>query len=139
VFNHSVNHAQLTKTSGASLAREVGAPGVQSSWARPPYGAWNARVKAAYAAKGMRLWLWDVDTLDWRGCSQAQVVRHAVSHSRAGSTALMHMQWRGFSPSAIAQIKSGLAKKGLQVCRNHGRPAPVKARLDELLIEKLLR
>lgn len=126
MFNHSVNHAQLTKTSGASLAREVGTPGVQSSWARPPYGAWNARVKAAYEAKGMRLWLWDVDTLDWRGRSQAQVVRHAVSHSRAGSTALMHMQWRGFSPSAIAQIKSGLAKKGLQVCRNQGRPAPVK-------------
>ena len=60
-----------------------------------------------------------------RSTSSASPIR-PVSHSRAGSTALMHMQWRGFSPSAIAQIKSGLAKKGLQVCRNQGRPTPVK-------------
>lgn len=84
-------------------------------------------MKVAYAAKGMRLWLWDASTPSTRrGRSQAQVVRHAVSHLRAGSTALMHMQWRGFSSSAIAQIKSGLAKKGLENRRNQGRPAPVK-------------
>ena len=29
----------------------------------------------------------------------------------------MHMQWYGFSPDSIRQIKAGLGKRGLKLCR----------------------
>lgn len=120
VFNHSVSHPDLTKLSSASVRAQLGAPGVVTTYGRPPYGAYNTTVLNAYASKGMRPWTWTVDTRDWTGKSQSAVVSHVVANSRAGSTVLMHMQWRGFNTTAINQMKSGLAHRGLGVCVNRG-------------------
>lgn len=119
VFNHSTTHPKLTSLSYSGVLREIDG-GPSGTYLRPPYGASNVTVKNAAAAKGMRLWLWGVDTEDWRGKSQGEVVRHVVDHATAGSTVLMHMQHAGFNGSALRQMKSGLAAKGLSVCRNDG-------------------
>lgn len=121
VFNHSISHPDLTKLSYSSVRYQLGSPGIVTSYGRPPYGAYNtSRVLNAYASKSMRVWTWTVDTRDWEGKSQSSVVSYAVNNSRARSTVLMHMQWRAFNPTAISQIKSGLAARGLGVCRNRG-------------------
>ncbi|MEO7269531.1 MAG: polysaccharide deacetylase family protein [Knoellia sp.] len=123
VFNHSVSHPDLTKLSYSSVRYQLGSPGVVTSYGRPPYGAYNNTVLNAYASKSMRVWTWTVDTQDWTGKSQSSVVSYAVSNSRAGSTVLMHMQWGAFNTTAISQMKSGLANRGLAVCRNLGATA----------------
>ena len=128
VFNHSVSHADLTRLSSAAIRRELSSPGVVTNYGRPPYGAVNARVRSAYKAKGMRIWLWNVDTSDWRGKSRSQVVRYVVRNTRPGHTVLMHMQWRGFSGSALRDMRSGLARRGIKVCRNYPGKAPAKPR-----------
>ncbi|WP_353952199.1 peptidoglycan-binding protein [Knoellia sp. S7-12] len=120
VFNHSVSHPDLRNLSYSSVRYQLGSPGVVTSYGRPPYGAYNNTVLNAYASKSMRVWMWTVDTQDWTGKSQSSVVSYAVSNSRAGSTVLMHMQWRAFNTTAISQMKSGLANRGLGVCRNLG-------------------
>lgn len=126
VFNHSVSHANLTRLSTGAIKRQLSAPGVVTNYGRPPYGAVNSRVRAAYRAKGMRIWLWNVDTNDWRGKSRSSVVRYVVRNTRRGQTVLMHMQWNGFNGTALSQIKSGLARKGIKVCRNRLKVTPVK-------------
>ncbi|GAA4414092.1 hypothetical protein GCM10023168_37420 [Fodinibacter luteus] len=124
VINHSISHPDLTTLSYSSVRYQLGSPGVVTSFGRPPYGAYDFTVRDAYASKAMRMWLWDVDTGDWRGKTQSQVVSHVVNYSGSGDTVLMHMGWNAFNKSAFAAMKSGLAAKGLAVCRNPGTTTP---------------
>lgn len=117
VINHSVSHTELTTLSYSSIVRELRSPGVPTNMGRPPYGSVNSTVNAAYAAVGMYQWLWSVDTRDWENRSKSITIYNAVHLAKAGSTVLMHMQWYGFSPDSLRQIKSGLANRGLGVCR----------------------
>ncbi|RMB61845.1 polysaccharide deacetylase family protein [Tessaracoccus antarcticus] len=126
VFNHSISHPDLTTLSYAGVVKQLGAPGVVTTYGRPPYGAWNSTVKKAYDAVGMKIWIWNVDTNDWKGKSQSEVVNYVVANAKAGNSVLMHMQWNGFSGSALRAMKSGLAAKGISVCRNQGATTPVK-------------
>ncbi|HMR20912.1 MAG TPA: polysaccharide deacetylase family protein [Micropruina sp.] len=127
VFNHTVSHRQLTRLSYAGVLRELGTPGIQSRYGRPPFGDWNAMVARAYAAKGMRIWLWNIDTNDWRGHPRDSVVGTVVRSARPGGTVLMHMQWHGFSVEALTRMKAGLAERGLGVCRNYPGTTPARS------------
>jgi peptidoglycan hydrolase-like protein with peptidoglycan-binding domain len=128
VINHSISHPNLTTLSYSSVRYQLGSPGVVTSYGRPPYGAYDFTVRDAYASKAMRMWLWDVDTKDFNGKTQAQVVSYVVTNSHSGDTVLMHMGWNAFNKSAISQMKSGLAAKGLGVCRNPGTTTPTSPR-----------
>lgn len=122
VANHSDTHPDLTTLSSKKVVDQIDGTAV-SNYGRPPYGAINQTVKDAYASvknygrKGMRIWLWQVDTNDWKGKSRSQVVKAVVNNATAGSTVLMHLQWNGFSPKALDAIKEGLTKKKLSLCR----------------------
>lgn len=126
VFNHSVSHRDLTTLSYEAVVLELGAPGVVTTYGRPPFGAWNSTVKRAYDAVGMRLWTWNLDTFDWKGGSQSDVVSTVVTRARPGNSVLMHMQWNGFNGEALRAMQSGLADRGISVCRNRGAATPVK-------------
>ncbi len=125
VFNHSISHPLLTSLSYSGVLYQLGAPGVVTTYGRPPYGGYNSTVASAYAAKGMRIWIWDVDTNDWRGKSASEVVSYTVNVAGPGDSVLMHMHWNGFNASAITGIQSGLAARGIQLCRNFPGTAPV--------------
>ena len=126
VGNHSISHPDLTKLSYADVLDQLGAPGVVTNYGRPPYGALNATVDRAYAAKGMREVLWTVDSTDWTGKTAAQVVGYVVAHSSARSLVLMHMSWNGFYPASLEQMRAGLARRGLALCRAHPGTAPIR-------------
>lgn len=124
VFNHSISHPDLTTLGYSGVLYQLGAPGVVTTFGRPPGGNYNTlTVLDAYAMKAMRVWTWSVDTRDWTGKSQSEVVSYVVTNARAGSTVLMHMGWHAFNTSALSQIKAGLAARGLGVCRNLGPTA----------------
>jgi peptidoglycan hydrolase-like protein with peptidoglycan-binding domain len=124
VFNHSISHPKLTTLSYSGITHQLGSPGVVTNYGRPPYGDWNSTVRRAYTAKNMRIWLWNLDTNDWRGYSRSTVVNYVVRNATKGSTVLMHMQWKAFNATALAQIKAGLAGRGLSVCRNYPGTTP---------------
>lgn len=126
-FNHTNTHPQLTKLSYTSVKRQLGAPGVVTTYGRPPYGAINSTVRRAYAAVGMRPWLWTVDTSDWRGKSSGQVASYVVRYSRPGDTVLMHYRWNGFNPTAVNQMIDGLRRRGIQPCKLYPGTTPAKA------------
>ncbi len=122
VAGHSVTHPQLTKLSRAGLIREIDGVSRRSGVLRPPYGAYNSTVRSVMASQGIRLWTWTVDTNDWRGKSRTQVVSYVIGNSAQGSTVLMHMNHAAFNAQSIREMKSGLNRRGLQVCSiNAGR------------------
>lgn len=114
VCSHSNTHAYLPGLSLAGIRKEMAVP-LKTNCARPPYGAVNANVKKVFKEKGLRLDLWTIDTNDWRGKSQSQVVSYVTTHSQRGSVVLMHMQHKAFNPSALKAMKSGLNKRGIAV------------------------
>jgi peptidoglycan/xylan/chitin deacetylase (PgdA/CDA1 family) len=116
VINHSVSHPDLRFLSCAAAAAQLGGSGVHTNFGRPPYGAIDASVRCAYDRVGMAIWTWSRDTLDWSTKSKAITVARA-SAARPGDTVLMHMQWQGFAPDSLRQIKANLAKRGVGVCR----------------------
>jgi len=126
VGNHSISHSHLTHLSRKGVLRQLGAPGVVTNYGRPPYGAVSPTVNSAYAAKGMREVLWTVDSRDWTGKSAGRVGRDVIAKSKPRSMVLMHMQWRGFYPATLAQIRSGLTRKGLTLCHRYPGTAPVR-------------
>lgn len=116
VINHSVSHPDLRYMSCAAAAAQLGGSGVHTNFGRPPYGAIDASVRCAYDRVGMAIWTWSRDTLDWSVKSKSITVARA-SAARPGDTVLMHMQWHGFAPDSLRQIKANLAKRGVNVCR----------------------
>ncbi len=126
VFNHSVTHRDLTTLSYHDMVKELGAPGVVTTYGRPPFGAWNPTVKKAYDAVGMRVWTWNLDTFDWKGGSQASIVKTVVTKAKPGNSVLMHMQWGAFNGDALRAMKTGLANRGITLCQNRGVTTAVK-------------
>lgn len=126
VFNHSITHPDLRTLSKAGVKKELGSPGIVTTYGRPPYGAYNDTVKAAYAEVGMKIWTWTVDTNDWRGKGRSELVSYVTNNAKAGDTVLMHMQWNAFNATAIKDMKKGLENKGLKTCRNYEGTVPAK-------------
>lgn len=143
VANHSKSHPQLTKRSLSKKAvvKQIEGTAV-SNYGRPPYGAVNAKVRSAYKSvtsygrHGMRIFLWDVDTNDWRALkngkrpSSAVIVKRILADVDPGDSVLAHMQHNGFTPTTLRNLEKGLAKKGMALCRAwHGedRTGPIEA------------
>ncbi|HEX7950584.1 MAG TPA: polysaccharide deacetylase family protein [Candidatus Limnocylindrales bacterium] len=128
VGNHSWDHAYFTKLTAAQMAEQLTsteaaiAPLVGQStkpWFRPPYGAWNAAVRAGVGAAGWRhLVMWDVDTIDWKlesdgGPSTADIVAKVGANAQGGSIVLMHLG--GYHTlEALPGILAAVQAKGLQ-------------------------
>ena len=117
VINHSAVHQDLTPLSCADAALQLRLTGVSTNYGRPPHGAVDGSVECAYESVGMNIWTWDVSTQDWEHENKALTISRAVTKAKRGSTVLMHMWTPGFTPDSIRQIKAGLSKRGLSLCR----------------------
>lgn len=102
---HTWDHPQLTKLSDAQITDEIlktdaliqkqTGKSMAPNW-RPPYGAINGRVRKAAEAVGFtKVWMWDVDSLDWKFLSHTnsivmQVVRELAQCSNDTCDILFH-------------------------------------------------
>jgi peptidoglycan/xylan/chitin deacetylase (PgdA/CDA1 family) len=88
---------------------------------RPPYGAFDRRVRNAAAAAGYtKTFMWDIDTSDWRpvtnkptpGPTAAQIAAKVVANGVNGSMVLMHLG--GYNTfDALPSMVVGLRARGL--------------------------
>lgn len=116
VINHSVSHPDLRPLSCQQAGAQLDGSGVHTNFGRPPYGAIDGSVRCGYDSRGMAVWTWSRDTRDWDVKSKSITVSRA-SAALPGDTVLMHMQWYGFSPDALRQIKANLGARSVGVCR----------------------
>ena len=101
---------QITKTS-AALGKITGRP---ITCLRPPYGAVNARVKAAVRRKDLAMKLWDIDPRDWKRPGASVIARRVVSKAHPKAVSLMHDGGgnRSQSVRALKRVLQALSRKG---------------------------
>jgi peptidoglycan/xylan/chitin deacetylase (PgdA/CDA1 family) len=99
VGNHSFSHPRLTKTGQLSREQELertavdldllGCPRSQRLF-RPPYSAYDDRLKAYLANTRRCLVLWSLDSGDWRGLAAPAIIENVLSRVRNGAIIIFH-------------------------------------------------
>lgn len=116
IGNHSWTHPNLTQLTNAEVTAQlaaadaaiVAATGVRPPIVRLPYDASSPRVLSLIDRPVI---YWDIDTLDWKGLSVAEIIRSATSRARSGSIVLMH-DIHPNTVSAVRGVIDGLRARG---------------------------
>jgi peptidoglycan-N-acetylglucosamine deacetylase len=99
IANHTFTHPALSRLSAERVAEELRrthetvlqVTGVRMTNLRPPYGAFNDRVRqVAFDGHGYDTIMWSVDPLDWKYRNAARVTRELVGGAAPGAVLLCH-------------------------------------------------
>jgi len=108
VGNHSSTHRRLRSESEKVIRQEI-VGGVKSSLLRPPFGAFNERVRAVALEEGHRLGLWTIDSEDWKGLSVGRLRDRVRRELHPGACILLHLNGENTLmalPSIIEDIRA---------------------------------
>ncbi|QUL52410.1 polysaccharide deacetylase family protein [Paenibacillus tritici] len=125
VGNHSYNHPEFSKVSMNEFRTQIIRTeniiqllaGYKPKLIRPPYGDISEPQLKWAKSHGYKLVNWNVDSLDWRGLSKAQVKKNILSRAGRGAIILQHggggrgSNLQG-SLQALPEIISSLRKRG---------------------------
>lgn len=121
IASHSYTHRDMDTLSREELVEEVHKAmavleetcGQKPELLRPPSGAYNDLAIETICALGYYPIQWDVDSLDWKGLSQEEIVQRVVERTEKGSIILLHSGAENTS-KALPEILRQLKGKGLQ-------------------------
>jgi peptidoglycan/xylan/chitin deacetylase (PgdA/CDA1 family) len=127
--NHTWSHPDMVTLSAASQAAELYQASAEQ-WSiaetvpcafRPPYGKYDSTTLSLARQRGMTVWLWSVDTLDWMadGSRSSYWVRRIIGLAEQGGAlshpiVLMHDGREG-DPATVAALPAII-----QFFRSHG-------------------
>jgi polysaccharide deacetylase family sporulation protein PdaB len=122
VMNHSDDHAHFTKLSEAEIAENVNAcsdkleavTGLRPTLFRAPYGEYDDRVIAAVEGLGLQTVQWDVDSLDWKELSAAEITERVLKRVSPGSIVLFHNAAK-HTPEALPGVIEALIRDGYTI------------------------
>lgn len=115
VQDHTWRHPNLTRLSSTEISsqftrtnRAIRRQGIrQPVCQRPPYGAFNNRVRRVSQTLSMRTVMWSLDANDWRRPGASAIARRVVRGTSNGTIVLMHDGGGNRSQTATA-LKSVL-------------------------------
>lgn len=116
IGNHTWAHSSLPLLPDDQVRAEIeraqaairAASGIEARSLRPPYGAFDDRVRALI---GLPFVVWDVDTNDWRSPGSDVVTSRAVEGAERGSIILLH-DTHEETVAAVPGIVDGLRARG---------------------------
>ena len=122
VMNHSNTHAHMSQLSKDEIIADVEAcndkieavTGVRPTLIRPPYGEYDDNVITAIRSIGMEPIQWDVDSLDWKDLSAADITQRVVSKVQPGSIVLFHNAAL-HTPEALPSVLEHMIREGYTV------------------------
>lgn len=122
VMNHSDDHAHFSSLSTQQIVDNVNAcsdkieavTGVRPTLFRCPYGEYDDHVIAALEGMGVSAIQWDVDSLDWKEISAAEITERVCSRVQPGSICLFHNAAL-HTPEALPQILEYLIQNGYEI------------------------
>lgn len=99
-MNHSNTHAHYPQLSADQVVADLNAcndkieavTGVRPTLVRLPYGDYDDNSINAVRSIGMEPIQWDVDSLDWKDLSAADITQRVVSKVQPGSIVLFHQR-----------------------------------------------
>ncbi|MDD4316010.1 MAG: polysaccharide deacetylase family protein [Clostridia bacterium] len=124
VGNHSTNHLHMSGLSQEEVRRELETTnkkikditGKDAVFFRAPFGEYNKTLLTCTEEMKMFCIQWDVDSLDWKGLSGAQIAERVLSRAKAGSIILCHNN-SDHILDALPIILTGLKNKGFTSVR----------------------
>ena len=119
IMNHSNSHAHLPRLSTQAVIDDLNAcndkieavTGVRPTLIRPPYGDYDDNSIRAIRSMGMEPIQWDVDSLDWKDLSAADITKRVTSRVCPGSIVLFHNAAK-HTPEALPGIIEALLADG---------------------------
>lgn len=95
--NHAYSHRFLNKISHSERLEEIEktenlimAVAPRPTLLRPPGGGYNDAIVTEARQKGYTTILWSIDSRDWQGISEQQLVRNVMTNIKPGSIVLLH-------------------------------------------------
>lgn len=122
VMNHSAHHAHFSQLSSADIVSDITAcnekiaavTGKTPTLFRCPYGEYDDHVISAVNGMDMTAVQWDVDSLDWKGISAAEIQSRVLKNVRPGSIVLFHNAAEN-TPEALPGIIETLVDDGYSI------------------------
>jgi peptidoglycan/xylan/chitin deacetylase (PgdA/CDA1 family) len=99
VGNHSFSHPRMTGEDQASRERELERTAVNLDLAgcpkasrlfRPPYSAWDDRLKSYIAHTGRHMVMWSLDSGDWQGLAAPAIIQNVLGRVKNGAIIIFH-------------------------------------------------
>ena len=122
IMNHSNKHEHMTQLSAAQIVENLNTcnqaiadvTGVTPTLFRKPYGEYDDKVIRAVRSMGMEPIQWDVDSLDWKDLTAAQITERVTSRVKPGSIVLFHNAAK-HTPEALPYILEKLLADGYKL------------------------
>ncbi len=119
IMNHSDTHPHMSKLSAEQMRREIEAcndrieaiTGVRPTLFRAPYGEYCDGLIRVLEGLGMYCIQWDVDSLDWKDLSPAEISSRVCGGVRPGSICLFHNAAKN-TPAALPLLIERLQSEG---------------------------
>lgn len=119
VMNHSDTHKHFAKMSSSEIIADINAcndkieavTGVRPTLFRAPYGEYNDQVIASAREAGVFTIQWNIDSLDWKKLSSADIQKRVVDRIEPGSIILFHNAAEN-TPAALPGVIESLIQKG---------------------------
>jgi len=99
VGNHSFSHPRFTKIAQPSREQELERTALdldllgcrqEERLFRPPYSAYDDRLKTYLAHTHRRLVLWSIDSGDWQGLAAPAIIKNVLSRVQNGAIIIFH-------------------------------------------------
>ncbi len=122
VMSHSDTHKHMPQLTHDQILDDINASndaieavtGVRPKLFRAPYGEYDNKLIRAVRELGMNTIQWDVDSLDWRDLSAADIQKRVLNGVRPGSIVLFHNAAK-HTPEALPGIIEALQRDGYQL------------------------
>lgn len=119
IMNHSDSHKHFNSLSAEEVVADLdacndkieAATGVRPTLFRCPYGEYDDHVINAVRSIGMEAIQWDVDSLDWKDLSAADITERVKSKVQPGSIVLFHNAALN-TPEALPAVIEYLLQQG---------------------------
>ena len=96
VGDHTYSHVNLSLLPESEVRSEIARGNVgNSDLFRPVYGIITDEVRAIVQQMGFRVYMWDIDPMDWRKTyagGDRDIIDEVVSHAHPGAVVLLHLQ-----------------------------------------------
>lgn len=98
IGTHSATHSYMSKQNAEEIKQELSSSsaaiekitGKKAELFRPPYGDYDDELIRTASETGFYTIQWDVDSLDWRDLTAADIAVRVINKVKSGSIILMH-------------------------------------------------
>ncbi|MCM1296424.1 MAG: polysaccharide deacetylase family protein [Muribaculaceae bacterium] len=119
VMSHSDHHDHFNSLTADQIVADLAScadkleavTGVRPTLFRPPYGEYDDHVISAVRSTGVEPIQWDVDSLDWKDLSAADITKRVTTKVQPGSIVLFHNAAK-HTPEALPAILEQLIGDG---------------------------